>query len=300
MTDPVALAATRPPHAGARPSVIVLSLAAALLFSIGAVLQHRAATLTPREESLKPALLRRLACRPSWLLANVANLFAFALQLLAVRHGSLLVVQLILVTALLFALPMEASAARRSLNRREWTGAIAVVAGLALFLVVASPDVGNMDATAAGWALVAVAFGAPAVILVGAAHRSEGNSRAAYLGAAAGIVYGVTGALTKSSAHLLDRGMFDVVTSWQPYALVVLALAGLLLSQSAFQAGALKLSLPLFTLGEPVVAAVIAVLVFHEGVAASPAAGVVEAVAALGIAAGVVLLTRSPLVAAGV
>src|SRR5262245_56136614 len=110
-----ALATTHLTHA--RPSVVLLGLGAALCFALGSVLQHRAATLAPSHECMKPALLRRLVARPSWLLANAANLFAFVLQFLAVRRGSLLVVQSLLVTTLLFALPLGAAVAHRPLTR---------------------------------------------------------------------------------------------------------------------------------------------------------------------------------------
>ena len=53
----------------------------------------------------------------------------------------LLVVQPLLVTALLFALPLGAVLARRRLCVRDWAAAFAVAAGLAVFLVVANPDV---------------------------------------------------------------------------------------------------------------------------------------------------------------
>ena len=293
-----ALAATRTMHV--RPSVVALGLAAAMCFALGSVLQHRAAALAPSEECMRPALLRRLVARPSWLLANVANLLAFALQLLAVRRGSLLVVQSLLVTTLLFALPAGAALAHRPLTSRDWVGALTVVGGLAVFLFVAKPTVGDREATLGGWLVVALTCGIPAVLLAEAGHRSEANLRATYLAAAAGIVYGVTAALTKESADILDRGLWHTVVSWEPYALIALALGGLLLSQSAFQSGALKVSLPLLTLGEPLVASVIAVVLFHESVVASPVAGLVEVLAVGAMAVGVVLLARSPLVAAGV
>ena len=292
------LAAARAMHA--RPSVIALGLGAAVCFALGSVLQHRAATHTPTEECMRPALLRRLVARPTWLLANAANLFAFGLQLLAVRRGSLLVVQSLLVTTLLFALPLGAAMAHRRLTSRDWMGAITVVLGLAVFLVVAKPVVGDKEATLTGWVLVALTCGVPAAILAEAGHRTHSNSRATYLAAAAGIVYGVTAAVTKESAEVLDRGLWRAVVSWEPYALIALALVGLLVSQSAFQSGDLKVSLPLLTLGEPLVASVIALVLFHESIVASPAAGVVEALALGAMAVGVVVLARSPLVAATV
>ena len=80
------------------------SLAAAFLFAAGSVLEHRTAGRVKHEETMKFSLLMDLVRRPVWVCAVTLNLVAFVLQLLALRRGSLLVVQPLLVTGLLFAL----------------------------------------------------------------------------------------------------------------------------------------------------------------------------------------------------
>jgi len=284
------------PHVLERSDVIVLSLAAALLFAVGSVLQQRAAARRPRQESMKPSLLLRLAARPLWLAANAVSAFAYLLQFLALRRGSLLVVQPLLVTSLLFALPMGAALAHRRLFARDWAAALAVAGGLGLFLVVANPDVGRGEASALGWCSVAVVCGACVVVLAWAARHSKSSRRAAFLGAAAGIVYGLIAVLTKASGTVLERGVLHALASWEPYALVGLAVGGLMLSQSALQAGAFESSLPLLTAGEPVVAAAVGVFAFHEHFGGSAATRGVEGLAIVAVTAGIVWLTRSPLV----
>ncbi len=286
----------RLPHVLDRADVFVLSLAAAFLFAAGSVLEHRTAGRVKHEETMKLSLLMDLVKRPVWVCAITMNLLAFGLQLLALRRGSLLVVQPLLVTGLLFAVPMSAALAHARPHVTEWTGALAVVGGLALFLVVGDPDVGRGQASPMGWATIAVVCGIPAAVLVRAGHCTHGPRRAAYLAAAAGILYGLTAALTKASAHLVDGGLTGVLTSWQPYALVGLAIVSLVVSQSAFQAGRLGTVLPLLIIGEPLVAALIGVLAFHESLAHTPLAVSAELIGALAMAAGVLLLARSPIV----
>ncbi len=286
----------RLPHVLDRADVLILSLAAALLFAAGSVLEHHTAGRVRHEETMKLSLLTALVKRPVWVLAITLNLVAFGLQLLALRRGSLLFVQPLLVTGLLFALPMSAALAHTRPHATEWAGALAVVGGLALFLIVGDPDVGRGQATPLGWATIALVCGLPAAVLVRAGHCTHGVSRAAYLAAGAGILYGLTAALTKASAHLVDGGLRGVVTSWQPYALVALAICSLVVSQSAFQAGRLATVLPLLIIGEPVVAALIGVLAFHESVAHTPFAVAFELIGATSMAIGVLLLARSPIV----
>lgn len=283
-------------HVLDRADVLALSLAAALLFAAGSVLEHRAASRVAHEHTMKLSLLMCLVKRPLWVCAISMNLCAFFLQLLALRRGSLLVVQPLLVTGLLFAVPMSAALAHARPHRTEWVGAAAVVGGLGLFLLVGNPTVGRGQATPTGWVTIAVVCGIPAAVLVRVGHSSHGPRRAAYLAAAAGILYGLTAAMTKASAHLVDGGLIGVVTSWQPYALIALAIVSLVVSQSAFQAGRLATVLPLLIIGEPVVAALIGVLAFHEHIAHRPFAVAVELVGAVAMAAGVLLLARSPLV----
>lgn len=286
----------RLPHVLERADVLVLSLAAAFLFAAGSVLEHRTASGVAHEDTMKPSMLMGLLKRPVWVLAIGMNLVAFGLQLLALRRGSLLFVQPLLVTGLLFAVPLSAALSHARPHATEWAGAAAVVCGLALFLVVGNPDVGRGQASPAGWATIAVVCGVPAAVLVRAGHGTHGPRRAAYLAGGAGILYGLTAALTKASAHLIDRGLTGVLTAWQPYALIALAITSLVVSQSAFQAGRLSTALPLLIIGEPVVAALIGVLAFHEHIRHRPVAVAVELVGALVMAAGVLLLARSPLV----
>ncbi len=91
------------------------------------------------------------------------------------------------------------------------------------------------------------------------------------LSAAAGVVYGVTAALTKTSSHLLDQGILLLLAHWQPYALLVAGIGGMVIAQSAFQAGSLDASLPTMSVVDPIVSIVIGAFAFGESIAAGPA-----------------------------
>ena len=237
-----------------------------------------------------------LVRRPRWLLGNLAEVGAFGLHFVALRRGSLLLVQTVLVSGLLFALPLGAAMSRRRLRTEEWLGALAVVIGLAVFLGVGVPTRGRGETSGLAWAVVLGLGGALAAALVVTAPRRPGEARATHLGAACGILFGLDAALTKASGHLLNRGLWHALSAWEPYALVALAAVGFLLAQSAFQAGSLGASLPVLTIADPLVAALIGVLVFHERMAATPVALVAEMGAVLAMILGVIVLARSPIV----
>jgi drug/metabolite transporter (DMT)-like permease len=275
---------------------VLLTLGAALLYAVTSVLQQSAAVEVAHHRSLRPGLLLDLVRRPRWLLGNVAEVGAVALQFVALRRGSLLLVQTVLVSGLLFALPLGAALQHRRLAVADWLATAAVVAGLGVFVVVARPTRGRGDASPVAWAVVLGLGCGMVAALILTAPRRPGSRRATFLGAACGVLFGVDAALAKASGHLLNRGFVHAARSWEPYALAVLGVFGFLLAQSAFQAGPLAASLPLMTALDPVVSALIGVLAFRERLASDGPAVAVQVVAAVAIVGGAWVLARSPLV----
>jgi hypothetical protein len=119
-----------------------------------------------------------------------------------------------------------------------------------------------------------------------------------WLAAAAGVIYGLLDALTKSSVDLLaNRGVAGTLAAWEPYGMLAAAIAGAAFGQSAFGAGALSLSLPVIDTLEPVTAVVLASVVFGERLAASPALLAVQLAGGALAVAGIAVLNRSSIVA---
>ena len=88
--------------------VVASALGSALLYAVAAVTQQRAASAQPLEYSLRLALLFNLLRRPLWLVGLACDIGAFLLQFWALDHGGLVLVQPLLVSGLLFALPLGA------------------------------------------------------------------------------------------------------------------------------------------------------------------------------------------------
>jgi drug/metabolite transporter (DMT)-like permease len=268
------------------------AVGAAGAYALASVLQHRAAAAEPAALSLRLRLLTRLAVRPLWAAGVSADIGGYGLQFVALGVGSLAVVQPLLVSGLLLALPLSARFEHRRVTQAEWAAATALVTGLALFLVVARPADGRSSASAATWTAVTLLTLGPAALLVSVGQARLGRARARLFAAAAGLVYGFTAALTKASAHLLSRGAGHIVGAWQPYALVACGGIGMLLAQSAFQAAPLDASLPVITVIDPLVSVVIGALGFGEALTTSGAAVTFELAAVALVVAGVVRLCR--------
>jgi drug/metabolite transporter (DMT)-like permease len=276
---------------------VAAALGAACCFALAAVVQHGAARDTG-EKLLSLRLLLALARNRRWLAGVALGVLSFAIQGLALAFGPLALVQPLAATDVLFALPMIALRHRYRLTGGDWLGAAAVAGGLALFFAVSPPSEGMRAPGLAAWAPVILAAGAFAAVAGLAAMRARGVTQVIWLAAGAGITYGVLDALTKSTVDLLADSGFATLLRWEPYALLAAGTLGTLLSQSAFRAGALSVSLPVIDTLEPASAVVIGAFVFGERLAASPgqlAAQVAGgAVAAVGIAA----LSRSSVAAA--
>ncbi|MEG3629092.1 DMT family transporter [Streptomyces poriticola] len=279
---------------------VLASLAAGVCFAVAGVLQQRAAGARPDEESLSPRLLGHLVRDRMWRCGIGLAVLAYGFQSLALAFGPLSLVQPLIVTELVFAVPLSARLYRMRLGVREWFGTLAVASGLALALASARPHGGHP--TSAGWLSWVLVVGATAA-LVGAALAvarllPSGPWRASAVALAAGALMGTQSVLLAVTVEHLRDGVPAALAAWQTYALVVASVGGLLLIQSAFQQGPLAASMTVIDATEPVVAVTVGVLVFGEAVHSGwPVTAVTVTGLAL-VAAGIASLDSSPLVAA--
>ena len=276
---------------------IALALLAGLSYAGASVLQQRVASEQPPELSLRPALLLALVRRPLWLLGIALDVAAYGFEAGALATGTVVTVAPLLVSGLLFALPLSTIGHGRRVTRHEWFPAIAVTGGLAVFVIVGSPEGDRSTASLGAW----IASGAVVTVIAGAlvalAVKTAGARRALYLGVATGTVYGFTAILTKATVDQFDDGVVQVFGHWQVYALLTVSAVGLLLNQSAFQAGHVAASLPAIAVTNPVLSCIFAVTMFDEHLDAhGPLAVTVTAAAIAAMAVGTIALARSPLV----
>jgi hypothetical protein len=273
---------------------VAFALLSALSFAVAWVAQQRAAAAVPDEEARGIRLILRLMRRPVWWAGTFGDTAAFALQAVALGFGSLLLVQPLIVTSLLFALPLAArfGGARPTRADLGWAALLAVALGV--FMVVGEPTAGVDRAGLRDWAPAGLTILGLLVACVALASVRRGTVRAVLLACATGLAYGAVAALTKGVVDLLGEGVVPLLTAWETYALVVAVVGGTLLQQSAFQAGDLAASLPAVTVGEPVVAAVIGLTVLGERLRVDgPEWALIGLLVAVMVAATVVLARSS-------
>lgn len=260
------------------------------MFAVSAVAQQRAAADVPEGD----ALLARLIRNPRWWAGIVGDAGGFGFQVAALAMGSVLVVQPILVTSLVFALPLAAHYSGRRVTPVMWAQAAALSVALAVFLVIGDPTEGHTDAPWHRWiGSLGLLGGLIVVDIVIAGTVRIPALQALLLGTAAGLLFGISAALTEHVTELFGDGLGAVLTSWEPYTLAATGIAGLYLQQRGYQVGPLSASLPAFTVAEPLGAAFIGLTVLDERLRSGPVgtAAVMLAVVVMCIAA--VLLSRA-------
>jgi drug/metabolite transporter (DMT)-like permease len=270
---------------------IALALIAAALFALGSVLQQKAGTDAPTIGA-STGLLLRMARRPVWIAGIAADGLAFVAQAAALGIGSLAVVQPLLVASVVFALPLGVWLTDQRVGRREVIAALALLVGLGAFIVVADPSGGHDSASLGAWLIAAAACGGPCVVLVLLAPRSPGARRAAMLGAAAGILFALSAALTKTVVSELDNGPATLFTTWPLYGLIVVGYISMTLNQMSLDAGALAATMATSTALDPIASVVLGLALFKESIDASPVEVLVVLLALGVVVAAMVVLAR--------
>jgi hypothetical protein len=247
-------------------AAVLLSLLAGACFAVSWALQHRAACRQPDHAVGDPRLLLRLLRRRDWLSGRLLAVAGVAAQALALRHGALSAVAPLMLTGMVFAVPVSAWLDRRATPRAQFRAVVVGLAGLAAFLGAAAPDEGTTRPGTTDWVAVFAVCGGLVLLLLAAARRQTGPARATLLGLSTGTLFGLAAALLKADAVHLDDGLTGLLTQWTGYAWMAVCILALVLNQNAFQGTTLAAPLTSLALSEPLVALAIGVGAFGERV----------------------------------
>lgn len=240
-----------------------------MLFAIGAALQHRSSARA-RLSGVRPAQLaefvRAVGRNPAWLLAMGVEAAGLSLHAVALHLGTLVLVQPLLVSTIVFALAVRRRMDHRGVGGPEIRWALVLTAGLGLFLVMANPP-GSPNAQPDRWPAVGLSLGcATAVVVMVLVGRSvTPRARAVLLGAAAGVTFAGAAALIKTTGDIAtSHGIAAMFSSWPFWATLAVGGIGMVLSQVALQSGPLSASLPAAQAVNPLLSVLLGVVVYDE------------------------------------
>jgi drug/metabolite transporter (DMT)-like permease len=277
----------------------LLAIGAALFIAIGDVMHQRQAQAVTEEHLSHVAVFLRLLRDRQWWLGSMVAAVGFALQAAALGLGSVLLVQALLVTSLLFALPINARLSHRRVTRWEWTWAALLAAAVAVIVSVGNPTAGHSRASFETWTAVIVVLGPALVLCVIGANVWKGPISAVLLAVVSGALWGIFAVLTKGVVDRLDDGIVELLRTPELYVWMLVAVAGTAWQQFSFRAGTLTASLPTMTVTEPLVASVLGVVVLGETLRPGDAGWFTLVVAVAAMVVATAALARGEAVNAG-
>jgi drug/metabolite transporter (DMT)-like permease len=258
-----------------------LALVAAFLFALAATLQQKGALNLPTISLANPSSLLRLAGQTMWLVGTLALLTGYVFQAAALDRGRLAIIQPLLVTTVVFALPLGYLLTHQLVGRREVVGAGVIVLGLALFAYFGDPAGGNENAPGEEWAIAIVVIALVSGALLALGRRGDLSMTAAVYGTVAGMLFGLSAALPKPTLDFLHESIGTMLSHWEPYALA--GVLGFVLQQVSLGTGRLAPSVATVSVANPLVGILLGVLLLDERFS-RPAWHILFAVAGLGLA----------------
>jgi drug/metabolite transporter (DMT)-like permease len=242
----------------------ILALVAAFFFALAATLQQKGALNLPEISLRHPASLGRLAGQTMWLAGTAVLLAGYVVQAAALDRGRLAIVQPLLVVTVVFALPLGYFLTSQHVGERELVGATVIVFGLALFAIFGDPAGGKENAPGDEWAIAIAVIAVLCAGLLVYGGRGELAAKAAGYGAAAGILFGLSAALTKPTIDFLHDSVGEMLSHWEPYALAVAGILGFVLQQVSLGTGRLATSVATVSVANPVVGILLGVILLDE------------------------------------
>jgi len=246
-------------------SATVLALLAAFSFALGTVLQQKGTLQTSAAEG-DPRFLAEILRKPVWLFGGLFQVLGWIFQALALDRGSLAMVQSLCALSLVFALPLGARLTGQQVGRRSIIGAVVTLVGIISFVAIGQPQGGISQPEASAWLTSGLILLFLILLLGWLARQRHGALAAALFATGAGLCYAYQAAVTKVFMTQLGYGLGVILSSWTTYALILTALMGFTLQQSALKTGFLAPAMAASNASMLVASVLLSVTIFQESI----------------------------------
>ena len=272
-----------------------LALVAACCYETGYALQAIEAKRAPSDRALRPTLMTYLLTRPLWVGATALSLLGWPLQIAALAHAPLTLVQPTLALGLLLLLYLGVRILHERVGRREIAAVLLIIVSVGVFAWAAPRDIGHVD-RGPGLVVALGLLAAFAVLPYALALVKKVSNPMLVLVASAGAADGMAAFVAKIVSEDIGSAAWLPTLAW--IALVgVVVLIGLTSESTALQSFAATRVAPTVLVLQIVIPVVLAPLVGGEGWSNTPLGGAVLVAALVTVAVGAGLLASSPAVA---
>jgi drug/metabolite transporter (DMT)-like permease len=271
-----------------------LALLSAVCFALSAALQQRGQLTLAESSGSKQGIaqLLRLLAVPVWLLGTLILFVGYATQGAALDRGKLVVIQPLLVTTIVWALPLGHWLTNQQVVRRQVLGAGVVVVGLAMFVLVGDPDAGVENASTQGLVIAAVLISVlVAALILWVRTQTSRPLRAAVLGVCAGLFYGLSASFAKPVINDLHVSIAHAAADWRTWALLGFGFIAFVIQQLSLGTGRLAPAMAAVSVANPTVSVILGIVLFEERLTRPPWHVLVAIAALLAALAGAVLIT---------
>ncbi|WP_210481600.1 multidrug DMT transporter permease [Naasia sp. SYSU D00948] len=285
---------------------IPVALLGAVFLAVGAQLQHggvakvEAASRHTARTGMRVGQLWALASRPSWLIGTLLLGCAIVLQLFSLFLAPLTVVQPLGALALVITALLNARATKTRLSRESIRAMLLCVGGIAAFVGIAAVTTTSVPIDTDQLVIVLVILAAVLALLgVGFVLLRKRSPTIFYI-IASGVLFGFVATLAKvviTRVQTIVLNGFELqpgdgLTILVVVAVIVAALGGSYLVQTAYSSGPPDLVVAGLTVIDPLVGVTLGIVVLGEATAAPPWAAVAFVVAGAVAVLGVVQLSR--------
>lgn len=275
---------------------LLLALGCALLTNVAMLCKHRGATRAPDVRFRRPLRSAAELFRSRWWTIGFGVAFAaWGLHVAALALAPLSLVQAVIAGGLVLLVTPAKRWFGITLGPRELTGLGLSAAGLA-FLAFTASDEGARASEYSQSAMISFEAGAVGIglaLLLSSGHEVVGRHRGLLLGAAGGLLIGVSDVAIKALAETVPAAPLSIVSPWT----LVAALAGLgafyALARSLQLGGAIDV-IVISTAAVNLAAITGGVLVFGDPVGSSPLAVVARTAAFAAVIVAATLIPAVP------
>jgi drug/metabolite transporter (DMT)-like permease len=219
---------------------ILLALACALATNIGFLYKHRGACAAPPVDMRHPLRTARLLyASPLFAIGMVIATGAWVFHVLAMSLAPLSIVQAVLAAGVVLLAVMAERVFGVQIGRRQWLGLALTAAGLIL-LGLTLPAVHGADSRFSAPSMISFEAGLIAggtLLIMGPQMGAPSQHHGFMLGAAAGIMFGVSDVAIKAiSGQVSSGGVSGLLTPWAAIC-VVASVAAFYASAKGLQDG---------------------------------------------------------------